>query len=234
MLEHGGKLRAAARRWNIPLADWLDLSTGIAPRPYPVPAVPAEVWQRLPEDDDGLEAAACDYYGARHLLPMSGSQAAIQMLPRLFAPGRVAIPAPIYNEHPGLSFVGALAAMMLVFGLAHGDGSWTQTRLLLTGVIVAAGCGALVALILTLAPEQKIHSMLFWLMGDLSQSSTPLPALGVLVAALLVALPFARELNLLARGADQALALGVAVPMLRRVVYLTASLATAAAVTTAG
>lgn len=101
MLEHGGKLRAAARRWNIPLADWLDLSTGIAPRPYPVPAVPAEVWQRLPEDDDGLEAAACDYYGARHLLPMSGSQAAIQMLPRLFAPGRVAIPAPIYNEHPG-------------------------------------------------------------------------------------------------------------------------------------
>ncbi|MBK6400662.1 MAG: iron ABC transporter permease [Rhodocyclaceae bacterium] len=135
---------------------------------------------------------------------------------------------------PGLSFVGALAAMMLVFGLAHGDGSWTQTRLLLTGVVVAAGCGALVALILTLAPEQKIHSMLFWLMGDLSQSSTPLPALGVLVAALLVALPFARELNLLARGADQALALGVAVPMLRRVVYLTASLATAAAVTTAG
>jgi iron complex transport system permease protein len=124
--------------------------------------------------------------------------------------------------------------MMLVFGLAHGDGSWTQTRLLLTGVVVAAGCGALVALILTLAPEQKIHSMLFWLMGDLSQSSTPLPALGVLVAALLVALPFARELNLLARGADQALALGVAVPMLRRVVYLTASLATAAAVTTAG
>jgi iron complex transport system permease protein len=135
---------------------------------------------------------------------------------------------------PGFSFLGALAAMLLVFGLAHGDGSWTQTRLLLTGVVVAAGCGALVALILTLAPEQKIHGMLFWLMGDLSQTTSPLPALGVLVAALVVALPFARELNLLARGADQALALGVAVPLLRRVVYVTASLATAAAVTTAG
>jgi iron complex transport system permease protein len=48
----------------------------------------------------------------------------------------------------GAAFAGALAAMLLVFGLAHGDGSWTQTRLLLTGVIVAAGCGALVALIL--------------------------------------------------------------------------------------
>lgn len=135
---------------------------------------------------------------------------------------------------PGFAFVGALAAMLLVFGLAHGDGSWTQTRLLLTGVVVAAGCGALVALILTLAPEQKIQGMLFWLMGDLSQAVNPLPALGVLIAALVVAVPFARELNLLARGADQALALGVAVPTLRRVIYVVASLATAAAVTTAG
>jgi iron complex transport system permease protein len=135
---------------------------------------------------------------------------------------------------PGFAFAGALAAMLLVFGLAHGDGSWTQTRLLLTGVVVAAGCGALVALILTLAPEQKIQGMLFWLMGDLSQAVNPLPALTVLIGALVVAMPFARELNLLARGADQALALGVAVPLLRRVVYIVASLATAVAVTTAG
>jgi len=101
MLEHGGKLRAAAQRWQIPLGDWLDLSTGIAPWAYPVPAVPAEVWQRLPEDDDGLEAAARSYYGAQHLLLLSGSQAGIQTLPRLFPHGRVAIPTPIYTEHPG-------------------------------------------------------------------------------------------------------------------------------------
>lgn len=100
MLEHGGRLRAAAQRWNIPAADWLDLSTGIAPWPYPVPPVPASVWQRLPEAGDGLEAAARDYYGAPHVLPLAGSQAAIQALPRLFPCGRVAIPSPIYNEHP--------------------------------------------------------------------------------------------------------------------------------------
>lgn len=134
----------------------------------------------------------------------------------------------------GFSFLGALAAMLLVFGLAHGDGSWTQTRLLLTGVVVAAGCGAVVALILTLAPEQKIHGMLFWLMGDLSQADSAASALALLAAALIAALPFARELNLLARGAEQAAALGVAVPRVRRVVYLVASLATAGAVTTAG
>lgn len=103
MLEHGGKLRAAAVRWNIPLADWLDLSTGISPWSYPLPAPPAEVWQRLPEegsDGDGLEAVARGYYGAEHLLMLPGSQAAIQWLPRLFPAGRVALPAPLYNEHP--------------------------------------------------------------------------------------------------------------------------------------
>lgn len=99
MLEHGGNLRAAARQWGIPFEQWLDLSTGIAPWPYPVPALPACVWQRLPEEDDGLAAAARHYYGATHLLPVAGSQAVIQQLPRLLPPARVAMPTPIYAEH---------------------------------------------------------------------------------------------------------------------------------------
>ena len=134
----------------------------------------------------------------------------------------------------GLAFLGALSAMFIVFGLAHGDGSWTQTRLLLTGVIVAAGCGALVALMLAIAPEHKLRGMLFWLMGDLGQSGQWWPPLLALGVALLLAMPFARELNLLARGLMQAQALGVAVNRLRYAIYLLASLATAASVTTAG
>lgn len=134
----------------------------------------------------------------------------------------------------GLAFGGAFGAMLLVFGLAHGEGGWTQSRLLLTGVIVAAGCGAVVTLLLALAPEDRLRGMLFWLMGDLSQSGDPQQVLILLLMVLLVALPFARELNLLARGADMAQALGVAVRPLRRGVYLVASLATAAAVTHAG
>lgn len=134
----------------------------------------------------------------------------------------------------GLALAGAFSAMLLVFGLAHGDGSWTQTRLLLTGVIVAAGCGALVSLLLSVAPDAQLHGMLFWLMGDLSQSGDPRPALLALAAALAAALPFARELNLLARSNDAAQALGVPVRRLRFIVYFLASLATAAAVTSAG
>lgn len=132
------------------------------------------------------------------------------------------------------AFGGALAAMLLVFGLAHGDGSWTQTRLLLTGVIVAAGCGAVVTLMLSLAPDTRMQSMLFWLMGDASGARNPWPALGILVLALIIVLPFARELNLLSRGELAARALGVRVRRLRYLVYVFASLLTAVAVTLVG
>lgn len=99
LLHHGGKLRVAAARYNIPLEQWLDLSTGINPNGWPVPAIPAEVWSRLPEEHDGLEQAAHDYYGAADLLPVAGSQAAIQALPQLRASSRVAVLNPAYAEH---------------------------------------------------------------------------------------------------------------------------------------
>ncbi len=100
MLEHGGRLRQAARQYAIPLADWVDLSTGINPQVYPVGPLDPACWQRLPEDDDGLEAAATAYYGNHRLLALPGSQAAIQGLPKLFAPLAVACVAPMYEEHP--------------------------------------------------------------------------------------------------------------------------------------
>ena len=161
-----------------------------------------------------------------YVLGISGGAGVGALLAILFGFGMAGI--------NGSAFLGALGAMLLVFGLAHGDGSWTQTRLLLTGVIVAAGCGAAVALMLSIAPDDKLRGMLFWLMGDLSQANDPRLVLGVLAAVLLVCLPFARELNLLARGADMAQSLGVQVAPLRRGVYIVASLATAAAVTQAG
>ncbi|MDR1425171.1 MAG: iron ABC transporter permease [Azoarcus sp.] len=132
------------------------------------------------------------------------------------------------------ALAGALAAMLTVFGLAHGDGSWTQTRLLLTGVIVAAGCGAAITLMLALAPAAQVQSMLFWLMGDASGANNPWPALAVLAVGLAAALPFGRDLNVLARGQLSARALGVDTRRLRRGLYVLASLFTAVAVTLLG
>ncbi len=99
MLEHGGALRVAASRYRIPLSDWLDLSTGINPNGWPVPPIPATVWGRLPEPDDGLEAAAMAYYDTSLLVPVAGSQAAIQALPLLRDLGRVGVLSPTYAEH---------------------------------------------------------------------------------------------------------------------------------------
>lgn len=99
MLEHGGQLKAAAKHYNIALEDWLDLSTGISPWAYPIPAFPETLWHRLPETDDDLHLAASRYYDNISVLATSGTQAAIQTLPRLFKPGQVAILTPMYSEH---------------------------------------------------------------------------------------------------------------------------------------
>ncbi|WP_290650916.1 threonine-phosphate decarboxylase CobD [Aquisalimonas sp.] len=100
--DHGGRLNRAAAAYGIALEHWLDLSTGINPWPWPVPALPAFVWQRLPEADDGLAGVARAWAGApadAGCLPVAGSQAAIQALPRLRAPCRVGVPEPGYGEH---------------------------------------------------------------------------------------------------------------------------------------
>ncbi len=132
------------------------------------------------------------------------------------------------------AFIGALTAMICVFGLARGNGSWTPARLLLTGVVVAAGCGAVVSLMLTLAPDRALRGMLFWMMGDAGSAAHPWPALVGLTVGLVVSFPAARELNLLARGEKIARSLGVATLRLRLGVFIVASLLTALAVTTVG
>jgi len=102
VLEHGGNLNRAAKAQGIPARDWLDLSTGISPWSWPVPPLPESIWRRLPEEDDGLVAQCRDWLGvgeAVPLLPIAGSQAAIQTLPYLRPTGRVAVPKLGYAEH---------------------------------------------------------------------------------------------------------------------------------------
>ncbi len=98
-LHHGGRLNVAASEYGIPRQDWLDLSTGLNPQAWPVQTCDATSWQRLPEEEDGLQQAACEYYGSDYALPVAGSQAAIQLLPTLRAASRVAVIVPGYAEH---------------------------------------------------------------------------------------------------------------------------------------
>jgi iron complex transport system permease protein len=135
------------------------------------------------------------------------------------------------------AFAGALVSTLVVFTLARTDAerfAWAPTRLLLTGVVVAAGWGALVALLLAIAPAAQTKGLVHWLLGDLAGAAAPGAPLAVLGFTLAVALAMARDLNALARGPGEASALGVDVPRTGLALHALAALATAAAVTTAG
>ncbi|WP_134680499.1 threonine-phosphate decarboxylase CobD [Paracoccus ravus] len=100
MRDHGGDPDRARREYGE--GDWLDLSTGINPRPYPIPAIPARAFTDLPTGADLealIQAARQAYATEAGIVPLGGAQAAIQIVPRLAEPGRARVLAPTYNEH---------------------------------------------------------------------------------------------------------------------------------------
>jgi len=132
------------------------------------------------------------------------------------------------------AFAGAMLATLLVFSIAQGTGNWTPTRLLLTGVVLAAGFSAATTLLLALSPEQNLRGMLFWLVGDLSFSYSPAQSLWLLAAITVAGLVAARHLNVLARGDLQAAIVGLPVAGFRLIIFAVTALATAISVTTVG
>lgn len=135
---------------------------------------------------------------------------------------------------PLLAFSGALFTMVTVFVLARGRGAWSSTRILLTGVVVAAGWGAVISLLLTLGPDASLRSMLFWMMGDLSYAQLSPLWLGVALLGLALIWLRARSLNVMAQGEVQAALLGESTQSRFWEVYIVASLLTGVAVSIAG
>jgi iron complex transport system permease protein len=132
------------------------------------------------------------------------------------------------------AFAGAMAATLLVFSIAQGSGSWAPARLLLTGVVLAAGFSAATTLLLALTPDQNLRGMLFWLMGDLSFAYSPGQSLWLLAVITVAGTVASRHLNVLARGELQAAIVGLPVAGFRLVIFGVTSLAVAISVTTVG
>lgn len=114
VIVHGGGIGAAAALYGGHVEEWLDLSTGLNPCPPAVPDVSASAWQRLPDQHllDEVTIAARDFYRSGEILPLAvpGTQAAIQMLPRLVPAGaRVAILSPTYGEYARVFALAGLA-----------------------------------------------------------------------------------------------------------------------------
>lgn len=138
------------------------------------------------------------------------------------------------------AFVGAVVVSMLLYILARRDmrgGSAAEggtALLLLTGTILSAACSALIMLMLSIASEGRLRTMVFWLIGDLSGAPVRWLPWIVLAAGLVFALRTARSMNVLALHAEAAVTLGIRVGALRKGLFFCSGLLTASAVTTAG
>ncbi len=161
-----------------------------------------------------------------YILGTSGGAAVAALLAMLAGATRMIVDAA--------AFGGAMTATLLVFAIAHGSGTWTPARLLLTGVVLAAGFSATTTLLLALSPEQQLRGMLFWLMGDLSFADEPARTLWLLASLTMAATIAARHLNVLSRGELQAAIVGLPVKGFRYLIFIATSLATGLAVTTVG
>ena len=132
------------------------------------------------------------------------------------------------------ALAGAAVAAGAVFSFSLGRSGWNPYRVLLTGVALASGFGALVGLMLAIAPSSQVQGMLFWLLGDLSPAGDPAAALAVLAACAALAFSQSAALDVLILGEDKARALGVAVTRLQAIAFGCATLATVAAVLLGG
>jgi iron complex transport system permease protein len=156
----------------------------------------------------------------------------------------IALGLPVAAVQVGAA-LGAVGTLALLFGLARRalfrrdalESEHGTATVLLTGVMIASFAAALLSLVLSLAPDARLRTMVFWLLGDLA-GATDLRASAVALAVIGAAVAFAwrqaAALNLMVRGDLQAYTQGVRVVRTRRTLVLVAALATGAAVTLAG
>ncbi len=126
---------------------------------------------------------------------------------------------------------GALGAVAIVYLLARGGGN---SRLLLTGVVTASACGALVSVLLALADSGRLRGMVFWLAGDLGWALSPWSSLLAALLSAGLALLVARPLNVLAAGELRARSVGLQIELWRTVLFIACASLTAIAVISAG
>jgi len=161
-----------------------------------------------------------------YILGLSGGAAAFALIGLTLGIGTLPVAA--------LAFAGAMLSMVLVFVLARGRGAWSTTRVLLTGVVVAAGWGAIISFILATGPDASLRSMLYWLMGDLSYAGLSLWWLLIPAGSTVLLATRARALNVMTGGQVQAMLLGEPTRIRFWEIYVGASVLTAVAVSIAG
>ena len=158
------------------------------------------------------------------------SGAALGAIIALWVGGRLAAASPL------VAFAGALVTMAWVYLLGRRAGRLASYTLVLAGVITASFLSAVILFVLTLLSTRDVRGIAFWLMGDLSVvTETQLRILlPVVVLGILTLYTFAKDLNVLLLGEEEAAHLGVNVARVQTAVYVLASLLTGVAVSVSG
>ena len=165
-----------------------------------------------------------------YILGISGGAAVGAILGIML--GAAAIPMGV----SAFAFLGAILTVLLLFGTAGSRQAQSSHSLLLTGVIINAFFSAIIMFLLSVSKSDRLQSILYWLMGDLSSAEGgDIVMTGVILfIGFLVMMAYARTLNLLVAGDETAAQLGVEVPKNRKILLITASTVTAAAVCVSG
>jgi iron complex transport system permease protein len=137
---------------------------------------------------------------------------------------------------PLASFLGAIGTVVIVFNVGRMGRRVHTNTLLLAGVVINAFFGAVLMFLVSISRTEALHDIIFWLMGDFSfaEYRGVLLALPYIVLGVFIVYFFARRLNLIVAGEDEALQLGVDVERVKKYAYALASLVTAAAVSVCG
>jgi len=138
--------------------------------------------------------------------------------------------AEAFSVHSA-AVLGALTAVAVVYLLARSGGT---PRLLLTGVVLASACGAVISVLLAVADSSRVRGMVFWLAGDLEWAFSPWTSALAAFIAVFVALLIGRPLNVLAAGELRARSVGLEVEVWRSVLFFACAVLTAVAVVSAG
>lgn len=131
------------------------------------------------------------------------------------------------------AWLGSLGSMLIILLFAK-QHRFYAPQLLLFGIAIGCALSAAISFLLLISPADHLHHLLFWLMGDLSETHFSSLAMGVFVIGLLSAFLLGPALNILARGEITARTLGLPTTKLRVLLYLLSSLFTATAVMLAG
>jgi iron complex transport system permease protein len=136
---------------------------------------------------------------------------------------------------PTMAFVGAMAAVILVYGITLASGSSSSTALLLAGVALSTVLSSVVSLLMLLS-DRDLHEIFAWLLGGFSGRSWPHLVLSgpPLLLGLAGLWLLARPLDALTGGEETARSLGLPLHLARGAVVAAASLTTAAAVAAGG